>query len=258
MPLNSLAPTITIDSIESSAPTNSVNFSLVAPQSFQGRMVKFFCDNPLVGRIAIVALAIIAVAGLVFAVVGSSALVGLGIAASSILLEIYVIRTCRLGSTLAADLLKKALQNNDFESFSGHELDVLRSAESLYFHAPGTTSRDGNALNLVCCGFDVHAGNLTDEQVGHIVRLCPNLRHLGLLEGQHDITDAALEHISRLEKLVTLDVSKCEKITDAGMEYFKHMPLRSINMSGCPRLTDASRGYFMDLHNRGQLHSIGI
>ncbi len=86
------------------------------------------------------------------------------------------------------------------------------------------------------------------------------------LRGCGQITDAGLQHISRLQLLQALDLHSCDKITDAGLQHLVTLPeLKRLNLDRCPKVTDAGlqhltalHGLTLHLHNCDKITNAGL
>ncbi|HEV8050909.1 MAG TPA: hypothetical protein VGP47_00325, partial [Parachlamydiaceae bacterium] len=78
-------------------------------------------------------------------------------------------------------------------------------------------------------------GEIDKKLVDEIAEKFPKLLHLSL---KHcDLSDETAHHLVCLDKLVSLDLSECNKITHLGFLLF-FLNLKDINLSGCSELKD--------------------
>jgi hypothetical protein len=124
----------------------------------------------------------------------------------------------------------------DLEQISSHQLPLLQSlnlSRNSRFTNDGlkflSSFRNLELLNLDSMYF------IGSDEVQHIWAL-KNLTNLAL--ANTNINDEQIENISRLERLMTLDISSCEKVSDKSLENLKQLnQLTRLNISFCYNLT---------------------
>jgi len=57
---------------------------------------------------------------------------------------------------------------------------------------------------------------------------------------ESNISDAGLSALAGLRRLTRLDMSRCTRVTDAGVKFLAHLPLRSLSLFCCYRITDCA------------------
>ncbi len=62
------------------------------------------------------------------------------------------------------------------------------------------------------------------------------------------ITDASLEYLAKkIPSLTSFNLTRCERITDAGLAHLVTLPLNNLNLSFCVQITDAGLGHLVTL-----------
>ncbi len=92
-----------------------------------------------------------------------------------------------------------------------------------------------------------YGNKITDEMLAQIIELFPNVVSLNL-SGCEEITDAGLAHLKELTQLTDLNLVWCHLITDAGLAHLARLTqLTSLNLFGCALITDAGLAHLARL-----------
>ena len=102
---------------------------------------------------------------------------------------------------------------------------------------------------------DLHGVTVNKDLIEFIKENCPSVKHIRL---PRDTTNDDLTHISGLPNLTSLDLSECQKITDAGLKHLSSMKnLTSLDLRDCDQITDDGLGHLKDLPNLTSLDLSG-
>jgi hypothetical protein len=93
-----------------------------------------------------------------------------------------------------------------------------------------------------------------DDDLKKVVEKYPDLNVLDL-ESCNKITDAGLEHLSKLDNLTSLDLANCPYITNDGLAHLSNFTnLTSLSLKSCNKITDKGLEHLGNLTNLTSLN----
>ena len=85
---------------------------------------------------------------------------------------------------------------------------------------------------------------IDNDQFGQLIKSCPHLTHLFI--DSKRIEDKAFEYLKGMQ-LTSVKFYCCEKLTDKALEHLKGMPLTSVKFSCCQNLTDKALEHLKEM-----------